>query len=245
MGDMWDFAVEEEQVEFEEMERYGGAQFEDDDEEEEESGGGGGGGMDDEERKRQERERKKAEVRARLAESSKKKAKKGFLTPERKKKLRKLLTLKAAEEMKAQALAREQQRKKILDERIIKLPDVDSVDDQGKLQKIAEDLLKKLQEVEAIKYDLDFQVRAKDHEINELSIAVNDLRGKFVKPTLKKVSKYDNKFKKMQGAPKGGKVDFAANLKQVKQDKYGLDKLKEAEAESHKEEAEPAAEEEE
>lgn len=30
-------------------------------------------------------------------------------------------------------------------------------------------------------------------QINELTIAVNDLRGKFVKPMLKKVSKYDNK----------------------------------------------------
>lgn len=40
-------------------------------------------------RKAEERERKKAEVRKRLEEAgSKKKAKKGFLTPERKKKLR-------------------------------------------------------------------------------------------------------------------------------------------------------------
>lgn len=48
----------------------------------------------------------------------------------------------------------------------------------GKLEKIASDLLKQLKETMTIKYDLDFQVRAKDHEINELSIAVNDLRGK-------------------------------------------------------------------
>lgn len=67
----------------------------------------------------------------------------------------------------------------------------------GELQKIANDLLKKLEQVETIKYELDFAVRQKDHEvrlpshkprrnsctfarlqINELSIAVNDLRGK-------------------------------------------------------------------
>jgi hypothetical protein len=34
--------------------------------------------------------------------------------------------------------------------------------------------------------------------INELNIAVNDLKGKYVKPTLKKVSKYENKFAKLQ-----------------------------------------------
>lgn len=39
-------------------------------------------------RKAEEREMKKAEVRKRLEEAGKKKAKKGFLTPERKKKLR-------------------------------------------------------------------------------------------------------------------------------------------------------------
>jgi len=243
----------EEMAEIVENERYGGPQNEDDDEEEEDEGadagaGGGGGAVDDEERKRQERERKKAEVRARLAEQGKKgKAKKGFLTPERKKKLRKLLTLKAAEEMKAQALKKEQERKATLEKRVAKLPDIDSISDQGKLQQIAEELINKIKEVEAIKYDLDFVVRQKDHEINEMSIAVNDLRGKFVKPTLKKVSKYDNKFKKMQGAPKGGKMDFAANLKQVKQDKYGLDKLKEGghegeHAEGHEPEAAEAEE---
>ena len=54
--------------------RYGGPQGEDDDEAK---------------RKAQEREAKKAEVRKRLEEAGqKKKKKKGFLTPERKKKLR-------------------------------------------------------------------------------------------------------------------------------------------------------------
>lgn len=47
-------------------------------------------------------------------------------------------------------------------------------------------------------YDLNYKVRQKDFEINELSIAVNDLRGKFVKPTLKKVSKTDSQFDKLK-----------------------------------------------
>ena len=40
--------------------------------------------------------------------------------------------------------------------------------------------------------------QVKDINISELNIAVNDLKGKYVKPTLKKVSKYENKFAKLQ-----------------------------------------------
>ncbi|KRX71379.1 Troponin I 3, partial [Trichinella sp. T6] len=185
--------------------RYGGAQVEDDEEE-------------DARRKREERERKKAEVRKRLEEAGRaKKAKKGFLTPERKKKLRQLLMKKAAEDLKQQQLLKEQERQRILQERIIPLPDVDSINNQSELEKIASQFVKRIAELEELKYDLEYSVRQKDFEINELTIQVNDLRGKFVKPTLKKVSKYDNKFKKF-AAKKEEKVDFRANLKIVKKD---------------------------
>lgn len=175
---------------------------------------------DDEEAKKkaEERERKKAEVRKRLEEAGRaKKAKKGFLTPERKKKLRKLLMMKAAEDLKQQQLLKEQERQRILQERIIPLPDVDSIGNQNELEKIAREFHKRLGELEESKYDLEYLVRQKDFEINELTIQVNDLRGKFVKPTLKKVSKYDNKLKKLQQS-KEDKVDFRANLKKVEKD---------------------------
>uniref|UniRef100_A0A5S6QI34 Troponin I n=1 Tax=Trichuris muris TaxID=70415 RepID=A0A5S6QI34_TRIMR len=185
--------------------------------------GGGPQVEDDEEeearRKREERERKKAEVRKRLEEAGRaKKAKKGFLTPERKKKLRQLLMKKAAEDLKQQQLLKEQERQRILQERILPLPNVDSINNQSELEKIASDFLKKISELEELKYDLEYSVRQKDFEINELTIQVNDLRGKFVKPTLKKVSKYDNKFKKIAEKKKEDKIDFRANLKIVKKD---------------------------
>uniref|UniRef100_A0A914XIR9 Troponin I n=1 Tax=Plectus sambesii TaxID=2011161 RepID=A0A914XIR9_9BILA len=174
---------------------------------------------DDASRKAEERERKKAEVRKRLEEAGRaKKAKKGFLTPERKKKLRKLLMMKAAEDLKQQQLLKEQERQRILQERIIALPNVDSIDDQGKLSQIYKEMMDRIIKLEADKYDVNYSVRQKDFEINELTIAVNDLRGKFVKPTLKKVSKYDNKFKKMQDEKKGDKADFRSNLKVVKKE---------------------------
>ncbi|XP_065583803.1 troponin I-like, partial [Artemia franciscana] len=57
--------------------------------------------------------------------------------------------------------------------------------------------------------------------INELNIQVNDLRGKFVKPTLKKVSKYENKFAKLQ--KKAAEFNFRNQLKKVKKKEFTLE----------------------
>jgi len=198
----------------------------------------GDDGEDEEEkRRREERERKKAEVRARLEAAGKaKKAKKGFLTPERKKKLRKLLMMKAAEDLKQQQLLKEQERQRILAERIMALPNVDDINDSDKLLKLAKEMWERLGKVEDEKYDLEYAVRQKDFEINELTIAVNDLRGKFVKPTLKKVSKYDSKFDKMaeKSAAAADKVDFRAQLKETKIDKFAMDDVEKPKADWQK-----------
>lgn len=177
-------------------------------------------------RKNDERERKKAEVRKRLEEAGRmKKAKKGFLTPERKKKLRKLLMMKAAEDLKKQQMLKEQERQSILNERIVPLPDLDSSGD-GQLQQIAKQFMDNVMRLESDKYELSYSVRQKDFEINELTIAVNDLRGKFVKPTLKKVSKTEGQFAKLK-TKEGQKMDFRNNLKQVEKKQFTLDDLDE------------------
>jgi hypothetical protein len=215
--DVAEFEDSDHYVEPEQLQRRGGPKNDDDDDEEDAA---------EAKRKAEDRERKKAEVRARLQEAGKaKKAKKGFLTPERKKKLRKLLMQKAAEDLKQQQLLKEQERQRILQQRIIKLPQIDGINNQSELEQIARDFHKRIIEIYDSKYDLDYEVRQKDFEINEMTIAVNDLRGKFVKPALKKVSKYDNKLKKLQAANEEKKVDFRANLKNVKKDTYGLDNL--------------------
>ena len=63
----------------------------------------------------------------------------------------------------------------------------------GALQRVLKEYHDRIYKLEDAKYDLEGKVRQKDYEINELTIQVNDLRGKFVKPALKKVSKYDSK----------------------------------------------------
>jgi len=193
--------------------RYGGAQAVQGDD------------SDEAQKKKEEHDRKVKEVRERLlAASAVKKAKKGFLTPDRKKKLRKLLLLKAAEDLKEQQLKKERERQEYLQSRILPLPDLDGISSDSELQKIAYNFHTKICELESVKYDLEYTVRQKDFELNELSIQVNDLRGKFVKPALKKVSTNDNKFAKL-ATKKSDKVDFKAQLKLVEKNKFSVDEV--------------------
>jgi len=85
---------------------------------------------------------------------------------------------------------------------------------------------------ESQKYDMEFEVRKRGFEINELNIAVNDLRGKFIKPTLKKVSKYENKFAKLQ--KKAAEFNFRNQLKTVKKKEFTMDEEEGAAAEKKK-----------
>jgi len=171
---------------------------------------------DDEERKKKQSiiDAKKAEVRARLEQqAAAKKGKKGFMTPERKKKLRLLLRKKAAEELKKEQERKAAERRRIIEERCGKAKNLDDAS-EDQLRKNCEEYHKRIAILEEQKYDLEFAVSRKDFEINELNIQVNDLRGKFVKPTLKKVSKYENKFAKLQ--KKAAEFNFRNQLKQVK-----------------------------
>ncbi|XP_029680304.1 troponin I isoform X12 [Formica exsecta] len=178
---------------------------------------------DDEEKKRKqaETERKRAEVRARLEEASKaKKAKKGFMTPDRKKKLRLLLRKKAAEELKKEQERKAAERRRIIEERCGKPKNVDDAN-EVELQKICQMYHDRVYLCEGQKWDLEREVRKRDYEISDLNSQVNDLRGKFMKPTLKKVSKYENKFAKLQ--KKAAEFNFRNQLKQVKKKEFTLE----------------------
>eukprot|EP00094_Tigriopus_californicus_P007244 TCALIF_06972-PA protein Name:"Similar to Troponin I (Astacus leptodactylus)" AED:0.08 eAED:0.08 QI:0/0/0/0.85/0.83/0.85/7/0/249 len=79
----------------------------------------------------------------------------------------------------------------------------------------------RIYQLEGEKWDLERNCKVKVLEINELNIAVNDLRGKFIKPTLKKVSKYENKFAKLQ--KKAAEFNFRNQLKTVKKKEFTMD----------------------
>lgn len=182
---------------------------------------------EEERRKMEEKERKKAEVRKRLEEAAKAKkvgGKKGFMTPERKKKLRNLLRKKAAEELKKEQERKAEQRRKVISERIGAPKPVENCN-EATLQGILKQYYNRITSLEDAKYDLEYEVRQKDFLINELTIQVNDLRGKFVKPALKKVSKFD----KLKMVVKStSEVDFRSSLKSVKKETFKLDEEKQA-----------------
>ncbi|KAJ3631035.1 hypothetical protein MTP99_012191 [Tenebrio molitor] len=172
-------------------------------------------------RKQQEIERKRAEVRARMEEASKaKKAKKGFMTPERKKKLRLLLRKKAAEELKKEQERKAAERRRIIEERCGKPKLIDDAN-EGNIKQVCTQYHKRIGELENQKYDLEKEVEFRDFQIADLNSQVNDLRGKFVKPTLKKVSKYENKFAKLQ--KKAAEFNFRNQLKVVKKKEFTLE----------------------
>jgi len=191
---------------------------------------------DEEAKKKQEEiEKKKAEVRKRLEEQSAKKQKKGFMTPERKKKLRLLLRKKAAEELKKEQERKAAERRKIIDERCGQPKNLDGANEDA-LRAIVKEYYAHVAAVESDKYDIEMETIKKDYEINELNIQVNDLRGKFIKPTLKKVSKYENKFAKLQ--KKAAEFNFRNQLKTVKKKEFELEDDKSAaEGEAPAEEA--------
>jgi len=171
--------------------------------------------------KQAEIERKRAEVRKRMEEASKaKKAKKGFMTPERKKKLRLLLRKKAAEELKKEQERKSAERRRVVEERCGKPQDFSSAS-EDQLKSILNTHHERIRKLEDIKYDLEYVVKRKDYEIADLNAQVNDLRGKFIKPSLKKVSKYENKFAKLQ--KKAAEFNFRNQLKVVKKKEFTLE----------------------
>ncbi|XP_045492018.1 troponin I isoform X10 [Colias croceus] len=171
--------------------------------------------------KQAEIDRKRAEVRKRMEEASKaKKAKKGFMTPERKKKLRLLLRKKAAEELKKEQERKAAERRRIIEERCGKPKNVDDANEEM-LKRIIQEYHDRVYVCEGQKWDLEHEVRKRDFEIADLNSQVNDLRGKFVKPTLKKVSKYENKFAKLQ--KKAAEFNFRNQLKVVKKKEFTLE----------------------
>jgi len=152
---------------------------------------------------------RKAAVRARMAaEAEQTKKKKGFMTPARKSKLRMLLRKKAAEELKKEEERKKEERRRVVVERCGVEKPLD-VPIEG-LRTIVEEYYKHILETESTKYDLELKLVYNDFIINDLTQKVTDLRGKFVKPTLKKVSKFEDKFAQLN--KKASEFKFKAEL---------------------------------
>lgn len=147
------------------------------------------------------------------------------MTGERKKKLRALLRRKAAEELKRQQEAKANERRRVIGERTGNKPQIDSMG-ESELVNICIKFHQRIEQLESEKWDLEHQVKREDIRIHELSSQVSDTRGKFVKPPLKRVPKYEQKIERMLlNARK--EVGFTIALKSVKRDQFKVDEPKE------------------
>merc|ERR1712179_616523 len=155
-------------------------------------------------------EERKAAVKARMeAEAATNKKKKGFMTPARKSKLRMLLRKKAAEELKKEEERKREERRRVITERCGEEKSLDQVPDDG-IREILQKYYDHILATESSKYDLELKLVYNDFVINDLTQKVTDLRGKFVKPPLKKVSKFEDKFAQLN--KKASEFKFKATL---------------------------------
>merc|ERR1719508_363335 len=158
-------------------------------------------------------ESRKAEVKARMAAEAAKageaKKKKGFMTPARKSKLRMLLRKKAAEELKKEEERKKEDRKRVVNERCGDEKNLEGSTKEG-LIGIVQTYFDHLMATEGDKYDLELKLIVNDFLINDLTQKVSDLRGKFVKPPLKKVAKFEDKFAQLN--KKASEFKFKADL---------------------------------
>uniref|UniRef100_A0A0X3NY02 Troponin I n=1 Tax=Schistocephalus solidus TaxID=70667 RepID=A0A0X3NY02_SCHSO len=175
-----------------------------------------------------ERQKKQEEKMKREAEEAAKKPRKpgqkrkglGGLSPEKKKLLKQLIMQKAADEMRNEMKRRQEEKENYLRSKVQPLS-LDGLDDAAVIKKIKE-LYERMKALEGEKYDWEVKIRRQDFEINELTIKVNDVKGKFVKPVLKKVSKTENmaRFEKKESQ---SLASFRSQLKSTGQNKFALE----------------------
>ncbi|XP_077591880.1 troponin I, fast skeletal muscle-like [Stigmatopora nigra] len=93
------------------------------------------------------------------------------------------------------------------------------------LQELCKEIHRKIDRVDEERYDLEAKVKKGDKEIEDLKIKVQDVTGKFKKPTLKKVRmSADAMLKALLGSKHTVNMDLRANLKQVKKEVKDEDK---------------------
>lgn len=132
---------------------------------------------------------------------------------------------KTAEELKKQQERDAKEREQFLASRIQKLS-LDGLDKSGLEQKVRA-LYDSVAKLEEEKYDWEFKLRKMDFEINELNIVVNDIKGHFVKPPLKKISKTEQKLAKIAEVKSKIGSAFRENLKSTGQSKFALEETDE------------------
>ncbi|XP_051912212.1 troponin I, slow skeletal muscle isoform X2 [Hippocampus zosterae] len=131
--------------------------------------------------------------------------------------LKSLMVTKAKEELEHEILDKEREKHRYLAERAPSL-NISHMS-VAQLQDLCRQLHAKIDEVDEERYDIEAKVMLNTREIQDLGIKVLDLRGKFKRPTLRRVRvSADAILRSLLGSKHKVSMDLRANLKSVKKE---------------------------
>ncbi|XP_048828551.1 troponin I, fast skeletal muscle-like [Brienomyrus brachyistius] len=124
--------------------------------------------------------------------------------------------------LEAEVKQKEEERKNYMEENC---PPLSLPGSLQELQEFCKQLHQKVDKVDEERYDLESKVDKSSKEIEDLRIKIQDLKGKFKKPALRKVRmSADAMLKALLGSKHTVNLDLRANLKQVKKEVKEEDK---------------------
>jgi len=138
------------------------------------------------------------------------------LSHQRKKQLMLLMIEKAKERLKEDAAKKLQLKKEVLAERVRPLPNLNSMNDD-ELKTFLREVHELIGKSDEGRYDMMIKVMKADREIDELNQRIDDFRGKFKRPPLRKVKlSADQMLKALLGNKHKVTMDLRGNLRSTK-----------------------------
>nr|XP_040050413.1 troponin I, slow skeletal muscle [Gasterosteus aculeatus aculeatus]XP_040050414.1 troponin I, slow skeletal muscle [Gasterosteus aculeatus aculeatus] len=139
------------------------------------------------------------------------------ISASRKLMLKSLMVAKAKEELEQEVVVKEEEKHNYLSERAPAL-NISSLS-LAQLQDLCRELHSKIDVVDEERYDIEAKVMLNTREIKDLNIKVLDLRGKFKRPSLRRVRvSADAILRSLLGSKHKVSMDLRANLKSVKKE---------------------------
>ncbi|KAM6973724.1 troponin I, fast skeletal muscle-like [Aplochiton taeniatus] len=121
-----------------------------------------------------------------------------------------------------EAVEKEEERKRYMEETC---PALSLPGGLQALQELCKEIHHKIDAIDEERYDMESKVNKCSKEIEDMNIKVQDLKGKFKKPALRKVRmSADAMLKALLGSKHTVNMDLRANLKQVKKEVKEEDK---------------------
>ncbi|XP_064841565.1 troponin I, fast skeletal muscle-like [Oncorhynchus masou masou] len=118
--------------------------------------------------------------------------------------------------IEAEAIQAEEDKNSYMDENV---PSLSVPESMQELQDLCKKLHQQIDAVDEQRYDTQSKVAKSDKEIEDLKIKLQDLKGKFRKPVLKKVRmSADAMLQALLGSKHKVSLDLRSNLKQVKKE---------------------------